>query len=120
MQRTLNLTILLAVAVLVIFTGCGDAKDAVDGHAPHAGFAQTMRMADSLYSTMHFRDAYDLYLQLLDDEEVKADKEKRLSVLNALCTTSELSGHQTEENKWLQQLLELATFGNGTEPLLRG
>ena len=108
MQRTLNLTILLAVAVLVIFTGCGDAKDAADGHAPHAGFAQTMSMADSLYSTMHFRDAYDLYLQLLDDEEVKADKEKRLSVLNALCTTSELSGHQTEENKWLQQLLELA------------
>ena len=72
MQRTLNLTILLAVAVLVIFTGCGDAKDAADGHAPHAGFAQTMSMADSLYSTMHFRDAYDLYLQLLNNPVAEA------------------------------------------------
>ena len=68
-----------------------------------------MGVADSLYNCMQFRDAYKLYLQLLDSKESEADSEKRLSVLNALSSTSELSGHKVEQHKWLQQLLDLAT-----------
>ncbi len=67
-----------------------------------------MGMADSLYNTMQFRDAYDLYIQLLDSKEAQTDSEKRLTVLNALSNASELSGHKAEETKWLQQQLDLA------------
>jgi AraC-like DNA-binding protein len=67
-----------------------------------------MGVADSLYNCMQFRDAYKLYLQLLDNEEVEADSEKRLRVLDCLCNTSELSGHKVEQHKWLQQMIDLA------------
>jgi AraC-like DNA-binding protein len=67
-----------------------------------------MNVADSLYNCMQFRDAYKLYLQLLDSKEAETDSEKRLDVLNALSNTSELSGHKVEQNKWLQQLRDLA------------
>lgn len=67
-----------------------------------------MGVADSLYNCMQFRDAYKLYLQLLDNEEVEADSEKKLSVLNSLCNTSELAGHKVDQHKWLQQLRDLA------------
>ena len=77
-------------------------------HPHDAGFDQDMAVADSLYNSMQFRDAYKLYLQLLDNEEVKDDNEKRLNVLSALSSTSELSGHKVEQHKWLQQLLDLA------------
>jgi AraC-like DNA-binding protein len=88
-------------------TGSGGQKDAtVPSH--DADFAKTMNEADSLYNCMQFRDAYKLYLKLLDSKEAEADSEKRLSVLNALSNTSELSGHKVEQNKWLQQLLDLA------------
>ena len=33
---------------------------------------------------MQFRDAYKLYLQLLDSKEAEADSEKRLRVLDCL------------------------------------
>ncbi len=100
----------LLLIITVLMTGCagsGDPKDAT-GRPHDAGFNQTMGVADSLYNCMQFRDAYKLYLQLLDSKEVKADSEKRLSVLNALSSTSELSGHKVEQHKWLQQLHELA------------
>ena len=96
--------------IAALITGCtgdGDTKDAA-GRQNDAGFYQTLATADSLYSCMQFRDAYKLYLQLLDNEEVQTDSEKRLSVLNSLCNTSELSGHKTEQHKWLQQLHDLA------------
>jgi AraC-like DNA-binding protein len=67
-----------------------------------------MNVADSLYNCMQFRDAYKLYLQLLDSKEAEVDSEKRLNVLNALSNTSELSGHKVEQHKWLQQLHDLA------------
>ena len=65
-------------------------------------------MADSLYNDMQFRDAYDLYLQLLDNKEVSTDSEKKLRVLSSLCNASELAGHKDEEHKWLQQQMDLA------------
>ena len=86
--------------------GCGNTKDGAAGNAGHADFEQTMRMADSLYSNMQFRDAYDLYVQLLDSKEAEADSEKKLRVLSSLSNVSELSGHK--ENKWLQQQMDLA------------
>jgi AraC-like DNA-binding protein len=71
-------------------------------------FNQIMHQADSLYNSMEFRTAYDLYLQLLDNKEAKADDEKMLNVLNSLCMASELAGHKAEQTKWMQQLLDLA------------
>lgn len=91
-------------------TGCagsGAPKDAT-GRSSDAGFYQTMGMADSLYNCMQFRDAYDLYLQLLGSKEAQTDSEKRLCVLNALSNTSELSGHKVEQHRWLQQMIDLA------------
>lgn len=99
---------LVIMALLMGCTGSGDSKDAADGNSRHLGFSQTKGMADSLYSTMQFRDAYDLYLQLLDSKEAQTDSVIRLDVLNDLCMTSELAGHKAELTKWLQQLLDLA------------
>ena len=94
--------------------GCFGRSDIEDtdtaaGKYSHADFDQTKSLADSLYSYMQFRDAYKLYLQLLDSKEVETDNEKRLSVLYRLSNASELSGHLTEETKWLHLLLDLAT-----------
>ncbi|MBQ9523495.1 MAG: AraC family transcriptional regulator [Bacteroidaceae bacterium] len=97
--------------ILLLMTGCtaiGNTEETANDGSYHAGFAQTMGMADSLYNSMQFRDAYKLYLQLLDSKEVQADSEKRLNVLNCLCNTSELSGHKVDQHKWLQQLRDLA------------
>lgn len=107
---------LIVVVLMTGCTGCGDTKDAAaDGSYPangqnvlHAGFDQTMHVADSLYNSMQFRDAYDLYLQLLDDKEAKADSEKMLNVLNSLCMASELADHKMEQTKWMKQLIDLA------------
>jgi AraC-like DNA-binding protein len=88
-------------------TGSGGQKDST-ALSHDADFAKTMNVADSLYNCMQFRDAYKQYLQLLHSEEAEADSEKRLNVLNALSNTSELAGHKVEQNKWLQQLLDLA------------
>ena len=108
MKQSLYLLLLMTAALM---TGCADSGDPKDetGRSSDAGFYQAMGMADSLYNCMQFRDAYELYLQLLDSKEAKANNEKRLSVLNALSNTSELSGHKAEQHKWLQQLLDLAT-----------
>ena len=95
--------------IAALLTGCaggGGTKDAT-GHSLDTGFDQTMATADSLYNIMQFRDAYKLYLQLLNNKEVEADSEKRLSVLNALSNASELSGHKAEQHKWLQQMVDL-------------
>lgn len=91
-------------------TGCTGSDGPKDATVPShdADFAKTMNVADSLYNCMQFRDAYKLYLQLLDTKEAEADSEKRLSVLNSLCNSSELSGHKAEQHKWLQQLHDLA------------
>ena len=96
--------------IAALLTGCagGDGTGEATGRSQGAGFDQTMAEADSLYNCMQFRDAYKLYLQLLDSKEVKADSEKKLNVLNALCNASELSGYKVEQHKWLQQLYDLA------------
>ncbi len=96
--------------ITVLMTGCSGSSDPKDatGRSNDAGFYQAMGIADSLYNCMQFRDAYKLYLQLLGSKEAKADSEKRLNVLSALCNTSELSGHKVDQHKWLQQLHDLA------------
>ena len=88
-------------------TGSDGPKDET-GLSQDATFDHAMGVADSLYNCMQFRDAYKLYLQLLDNEEVEADSEKKVSVLNSLCNTSELAGHKVDQHKWLQQLRDLA------------
>ena len=87
-------------------------KDAVAGSLHQGGFEQAMERADSLYNHMQFRDAYDLYTEILEREDVEADNEKKLSVLNSLCNSSELAGHKIEQNEWLQQLIDLAKQTN--------
>ena len=103
MKQRLHIIILLVVAILVGCTG-GDTKN----EEQVGDFKQIMHQADSLYNSMEFRTAYDLYLQLLDNKEAKADDEKMLNVLNSLCMASELAGHKAEQTKWMQQLLDLA------------
>ena len=105
-RQTLNLLILMAAVVLTV--GCSELSDGTAGDAGLADFERTLRVADSLHSSMQFRDAYDLYVQLLDSKEAEADSEKRLRVLSSLSNASELSGHKDKENKWLQQQLDLA------------
>ena len=87
-------------------TGSDGPKDETS-LSQDATFDHAMGVADSLYNCMQFRDAYKLYLQLLDNEEVEADSEKKLSVLDALCNSSELSGNKVEQHKWLQQMIDL-------------
>jgi len=105
-RLTLKLLIFIAVAVLTV--GCSECSDKTAGDASGADFEQRMRVADSLFNGMQFRDAYDLYVQLLDSKEAEADSEKKLRVLSSLSNTSELSGHKDMENKWLQQQMDLA------------
>ena len=94
--------------LMIGITGCTDAGDTQNAAQTDKDFVKTMGIADSLYNCMQFRDAYKLYLQLLDSKEAEADSEKRLRVLDCLCNTSELSGHKVEQTKWLQQLHDLA------------
>ena len=103
MRQRLHIIILLVAAILVGCTG-GDTKN----EAQAGDFNQVMHQADSLYNSMDFRTAYDLYLQLLDHKEAKADNEKMLNVLNSLCMASELAGHKADQTKWLEQLMDLA------------
>ena len=108
LKRILYILYIVAVAMIVSCAGCGDKKELGAGNAGNADFEQTMSTADSLYNGIQFRDAYDLYVQLLDSKEAKADSEKKLRVLSSLSNASELSGHKDEENKWLQQQIDLA------------
>jgi len=109
MRQTLILGFFIALATLTIgCSGCPDMKDGVAGNSSNADFDQNMRVADSLFNCMQFRDAYDLYLQLLDNPVTEADSETKLHVLSSICNASELSGHKAEETKWLQQQLDLA------------
>ena len=71
-------------------------------------FEQTIREADSLYNSMHFREAYDVYASLLDSREVEQDAEKRLMVLNALCDVCDVAGQKNNQMTYLQQLLDLS------------
>ena len=109
-HQRIHIYIIVVITVLSIVgcTGCSETKDGTAGDASQAGFEQTMSVADSLYNGMQFRDAYDLYVQLLDSKEAEADSEKKLRVLNSLSNASELSGHKDMENKWLQQQMDLA------------
>ena len=109
-MRTFRYIYIIGMVAVLAIVGCtesGGTKGAAGG-SQDAGFAKTKGVADSLYNSMQFRDAYKLYLQLLDNKEAEADSEKRLGVLNSLCSTSELSGNKVEQHKWLQQLRDLA------------
>ena len=108
MRHRLNNLYLIMVALLIGITGCTNSGETQDAAQTDKDFAKTMDIADSLYNCMQFRNAYKLYLQLLDSKEAEVDSEKRLNVLNALSSTSELSGHKVEQHKWLQQLHDLA------------
>ena len=108
MRKILNNLYLIILALIVGCTDSGDTKDGAAGNSGNADFERRMRVADSLFNGMQFRDAYNLYVQLLDSKEAKADSEKKLRVLSSLCNVSELSGHKDEENKWLQQQQDLA------------
>lgn len=113
MRQILYLIILtIAPVLLVDCTGSGERSVFSPDVRDSSSFARIMGEADSLYSTMQFRESYDLYLSLLDNEEVKTDADKRMSVLDALCSVSELSGHQIEQNEWLRQLIDLSTQSN--------
>lgn len=113
MRQILYLIILtIAPVLLVDCTGSGERSVFSPDVRDSSSFTRIMSEADSLYSTMQFRQSYDLYLSLLDNEEVKTDADKRMSVLNALCSVSELSGHQIEQNEWLRQLIDLSTQSN--------
>ena len=109
-----NIYIMISVLTFLGCTDCVDTKSVSDDNLQNTGFDQTNNVADSLYNNMQFRDAYAIYLQLLDSKEAKADSEKRLSVLNSLCNASELSGHNVEQHKWLHQLLDLAMHTGNT------
>ena len=117
MRQRLHLILFI---VVVFMTGCsGEAKETQTNEA--SPFDQTMREADSLYNSMQFRDAYDLYLELLDDKEAKADSEKMLNVLDSLCMASELADHKMEQSKWMRQLIDLAKkTGNAYYGVLDG
>lgn len=113
MRQILYLIILITAPVLLVdCTGSGERSVFSPDVRDSSSFTRIMGEADSLYSTMQFRQSYDLYLSLLDNEEVKTDADKRMSVLNALCSVSELSGHQIEQNEWLRQLIDLSTLSN--------
>lgn len=113
MRQILYLIILtIAPVLLVDCTGSGERSVFSPDVRDSSSFTRIMGEADSLYSTMQFRQSYDLYLSLLDNEEVKTDADKRMCVLNALCSVSELSGHQIEQNEWLRQLIDLSTQSN--------
>ena len=107
MKKRIFLYILMAAVLTTGCTGSDGPEDAA-ARTLGGGFDQAMADADSLYARMQFRDAYDIYLQLLDSKEAEDDSQKRLHVLNDLSATSELSGHKVEQNKWLDQLLNLA------------
>ena len=111
MNRKLYIIYIVLSALMV---SCTDSKtkDAVAGSLHQGGFEQAMERADSLYNHMQFRDAYNLYTEILEREDVEADNEKKLSVLNSLCNSSELAGHKIEQNEWLQQLIDLAKQTN--------
>ncbi len=106
MRQIFYILFLTIAALMMSCTGSDGPKDET-GLSQDATFDHAMGVADSLYNCMQFRDAYKLYLQLLDNEEVEADSEKKLSVLDALCNSSELSGNKVEQHKWLQQMIDL-------------
>jgi len=108
MKRIIYIFYIVVVAMIESCEGCDDTKDGATGDYGNADFDRTMSVADSLYNCMQFRDAYDLYLQLLNNPVVEADSEKKLNVLSSISNASELSGHKAEETKWLQQQLDLA------------
>ena len=76
MRYKLNNLYLIMVALMIGITGCTDAGDTQNAAQIDKDFVKTMGIADSLYNCMQFRDAYKLYLQLLDSKEAEADSEK--------------------------------------------
>ena len=111
MKQALYIIYIVVSALMISCTGC-DIKDAAVENSTEGGFEQALERADSLYNRMQFRDAYDMYTKILEREDVKADNEKKLNVLNSLCNSSELAGHKIEQNEWLQQLIDLAKQTN--------
>lgn len=106
MRQKFYILFLTIAALMMSCTGSDGPKDDT-GLSQDATFDHAMGVADSLYNCMQFRDAYKLYLQLLDTKEAEADSEKKLRVLDALCNSSELSGNKVEQHKWLQQMIDL-------------
>ena len=107
MKQTLHI-FFIVISILLFSCKGKDTKDAVAKSTSDDAFTQSLRTADSLYNHMQFRDAYDLYLQLLDNKVVEADSEKKLNVLNSICNCGEFAGHKADQNKWLEQLISLA------------
>lgn len=107
MKQTLHI-FFIVISILLFSCKGNDTKDAVAKSTSDDAFTQSLRTADSLYNHMQFRDAYDLYLQLLDNKVVEADSEKKMDLLNSICNCSEFAGHKVDQNKWLEQLISLA------------
>ena len=75
-------------------------------------FLTGKRAADSLYNNMQFREAYEVYCDLLDNHEVKKDSDKYLTILNDLCDVCDVLGRKTELMVYLQQMLDLSIATN--------
>lgn len=116
MRQTIHTILFVMATVLTAAcTGSNDTKEAQQTDTSfNADFDHAISVADSLYNCMQFRDAYDIYQQLLDNQAIEADSKKKLYVLDALCYSSELAGHKAEQTKWLQQLLDLAIQTDNT------
>lgn len=116
MRQTIHTILFVMATVLTAAcTGSNDTKEAQQTDTSfNADFDHAISVADSLYNCMQFRDAYDIYQQLLDNQAIEADSKKKLYVLDVLCYSSELAGHKAEQTKWLQQLLDLAIQTDNT------
>ena len=91
MRQTLALVCVIAVVTLTIgCSGCSDTKDGTAGDAGRADFDQRMSVADSLYNSMQFRDAYDLYLQLLNHPVADFIRDCRLEHACQLLKTTDM------------------------------
>ena len=91
--------------------------------SPKAGrsdFSAALREADSVYNHMEFDKAYDMYLRLLDDPEVRQDTDKQLETLYSLCLVSEISGWNDDRLTWLDTLIDLARSSHNDYYLSQG
>ena len=105
------ITLLCGTLTLVMCTSQQTSK---------SDFSTALREADSVYNHMEFNKAYDMYLKLLDDQEVRQDTDKRLETLYSLCLVSEISGWNNDRLKWLDQLIDLARSAHDDYYLSQG
>lgn len=68
MRRTIYIILLfMAVVLFAGCTGCDKTETFSQADVNTSSFSNVRDTADSLYNCMQFRDAYDLYQQMLDD-----------------------------------------------------